>query len=207
MFIKIKKAAMFGLDARIALAIFGALSVISGAALYSAIQDSKATSSYTTVKEIIKAYESLYIDTGALSVMSANKDCYDAEDIIVSNAKAGWSGPYMSIGVDSTTIASHSLMNGINLDNDFDLILARNLKNSNWGTSGDWALNVSCKTSTDNCSLWVQLGAKDISNKLGSYLDDKFDDGVADYGNIRYGLNSASSKMYIYIKGFVINSQ
>lgn len=32
-----KKAAMFGLDARIALVIFGALSVISGAALYSAI--------------------------------------------------------------------------------------------------------------------------------------------------------------------------
>tara|TARA_Y100001960_G_scaffold319101_1_gene389950 strand:- start:3597 stop:3728 length:132 start_codon:yes stop_codon:yes gene_type:complete len=37
-----KKAAMFGLDARIALAIFGALSVISGAVLYSAIQDAKA---------------------------------------------------------------------------------------------------------------------------------------------------------------------
>lgn len=32
-----KKSAMFGLDARIALAIFGALSVITGAALYSAI--------------------------------------------------------------------------------------------------------------------------------------------------------------------------
>tara|TARA_Y100001960_G_scaffold323342_1_gene401616 strand:- start:381 stop:521 length:141 start_codon:yes stop_codon:yes gene_type:complete len=33
------KGAMFGLDARIALAIFGALSVISSAALYSAIQE------------------------------------------------------------------------------------------------------------------------------------------------------------------------
>ena len=32
--IKTKKAAMFGLDARIALAIFGALSVISGAACH-----------------------------------------------------------------------------------------------------------------------------------------------------------------------------
>ncbi len=39
----IKKAAMFGLDARIALVIFGALSVISGAALYSAIQQAKTT--------------------------------------------------------------------------------------------------------------------------------------------------------------------
>jgi hypothetical protein len=33
-----KKGAMFGLDARIALAIFGALSVISGASLYSEIK-------------------------------------------------------------------------------------------------------------------------------------------------------------------------
>tara|TARA_Y100001960_G_C14595815_1_gene788039 strand:- start:886 stop:1026 length:141 start_codon:yes stop_codon:yes gene_type:complete len=38
-----KKGAMFGIDARIALAIFGALSAISGAALYSAIQQSKVT--------------------------------------------------------------------------------------------------------------------------------------------------------------------
>ena len=35
----LNKGAMFGLDARIALAIFGALSVISGAALYSTIQE------------------------------------------------------------------------------------------------------------------------------------------------------------------------
>lgn len=42
------KGAMFGLDARIALAIFGALSVISGAALYSAIQES-STVKITTI--------------------------------------------------------------------------------------------------------------------------------------------------------------
>ena len=50
-----KKGGMFGLNARIALAIFGALSVISGAALYSAIQQSKAISVLTTAKEIGKA--------------------------------------------------------------------------------------------------------------------------------------------------------
>ncbi len=40
---QLNKGAMFGLDARIALAIFGALSVISGAALYSAIKQAKVT--------------------------------------------------------------------------------------------------------------------------------------------------------------------
>lgn len=59
-----KKGAMFGLDARISLAIFGALSVISGAALYSAIQNSKATALYVQLSELGKAWESYYIDTG-----------------------------------------------------------------------------------------------------------------------------------------------
>lgn len=59
-----KKAAMFGLDARIALAIFGALSVISGAALYSAIQDAKATALLSEMNEIGKAWESYLLDAG-----------------------------------------------------------------------------------------------------------------------------------------------
>tara|TARA_Y100001960_G_scaffold333703_1_gene440401 strand:+ start:58 stop:294 length:237 start_codon:yes stop_codon:yes gene_type:complete len=60
-----KKAAMFGLDARIALAIFGTLSVISGAALYSAIQDAKAMALLTEMREVTKAWEQFYLDTGA----------------------------------------------------------------------------------------------------------------------------------------------
>ncbi len=48
---------MFGLDARIALAIFRALSVISGAALYSAIQQSKVIAMVNQFEEIAKAYE------------------------------------------------------------------------------------------------------------------------------------------------------
>ena len=51
-----KKGAMFGLDARIALAIFGALSVISGAALYSAIQDAQATAMIVRLNEVGKAF-------------------------------------------------------------------------------------------------------------------------------------------------------
>ena len=50
-----KKGAMFGLDARIALAIFGALSVILGAALYSAIQEAKNQQIISMFSEISKA--------------------------------------------------------------------------------------------------------------------------------------------------------
>ena len=62
----INKGAMFGLDARIALAIFGALSVISGAALYSAIQNSKVTAAITEMNEVGKAWEAHYLDTGEM---------------------------------------------------------------------------------------------------------------------------------------------
>jgi hypothetical protein len=51
---------MFGLDARIALAIFGALSVISGAALYSAIQDARVTAIVITYNRVFKIFIILY---------------------------------------------------------------------------------------------------------------------------------------------------
>lgn len=53
----LRKAAMFGLDARIALAIFGALSVISGAVLYSAIKQAKTEALRQYFVELIKVSE------------------------------------------------------------------------------------------------------------------------------------------------------
>ena len=47
--------AMFGLDARIALAIFGALSVIVGATLYNTIQHTKVITLHQEFVEIEKA--------------------------------------------------------------------------------------------------------------------------------------------------------
>ena len=47
-----KKGAIFGLDERIALAIFGALSVISGSALYSAIKDAREQRVITSILEV-----------------------------------------------------------------------------------------------------------------------------------------------------------
>tara|TARA_Y100001960_G_C14719405_1_gene851536 strand:- start:93 stop:659 length:567 start_codon:yes stop_codon:yes gene_type:complete len=91
----LKKAAMFGLDARIALAIFGALSVISGAALYSAIQQSKATAVLAEFREIEKAVEQYYLDTGTIMPY------FDARDLSVLaliNEPSGvtnWNGPYL----------------------------------------------------------------------------------------------------------------
>tara|TARA_Y100001960_G_scaffold326092_1_gene409734 strand:+ start:608 stop:1177 length:570 start_codon:yes stop_codon:yes gene_type:complete len=94
-----KKAAMFGLDARIALAIFGALSVISGAALYSAIEDAKVTSIISEFNEYGKAYEQYYLDVGSVPAKP--------KDLVEDPSLAGWAGPYLSLAV--STINTDSL--------------------------------------------------------------------------------------------------
>jgi type II secretory pathway pseudopilin PulG len=100
----IKKAAMFGLDARIALAIFGALSVISGAALYSAIQKAKFTKYYVAFTELEKAFNAYVLDTGDMNFNSSNPDL----NMLYENAKGSttpvpyWNGPYLSAKYDVT---------------------------------------------------------------------------------------------------------
>lgn len=94
---KYSKGAMFGLDARIALAIFGALSVISGAALYSAIQDSKVTSIVTQMQEVAKAYEQYILDKGSEATMH---DIFARKtNVLVKNeeSESTWKGPYIGI--------------------------------------------------------------------------------------------------------------
>jgi Tfp pilus assembly protein PilE len=95
------KGAMFGLDARIALAIFGALSVISGAALYSAIQEAKITAIVTQLNELAKAYESHYIDTAehSINLAGTSQGQMGTIGMLITNIRSSsfWNGPYTSI--------------------------------------------------------------------------------------------------------------
>jgi type II secretory pathway pseudopilin PulG len=170
--IKFNKGAMFGLDARIALAIFGALSVISGAALYSAIQEAKVTAFYAQVKEIEKAFESIYIDLGTLPQHNAG-----LADVTVNylnnnldNLK-GWNGPYLQITAPLTTYVgrtSNFVFNGYRMN------YSPNIYNtcSNSTTTGGYSasklyLTVKSKNTNDNCALPWSLLKK---------IHDKYDD-------------------------------
>tara|TARA_Y100001960_G_scaffold330389_1_gene424291 strand:+ start:860 stop:1468 length:609 start_codon:yes stop_codon:yes gene_type:complete len=93
-----KKGAMFGLDARIALAIFGALSVISGAALYGAIQDAKVTRMMTDANELGKAAEAYLLDTGSYikkSVDYPGSSLHSNSLITNTESLDNWQGPYI----------------------------------------------------------------------------------------------------------------
>ncbi|HAG52317.1 MAG TPA: hypothetical protein DCL21_00850 [Alphaproteobacteria bacterium] len=95
-----KLGAMFGLDARIALAIFGALSVISGAALYTAIQEARVTALLADLNEVGKSYEQYYLDTGTDVAMS---DAYSviSKNLVVNPSVAGWKGPYLNYSIST----------------------------------------------------------------------------------------------------------
>ena len=95
-----KRGAMFGLDARIALAIFGALSVISGAALYSAIQHSKVVALITESNEIVKAIEAYRLDTG-VDLETATSLMLEMKHLWEDSGVAGWNGPYYQGSIDT----------------------------------------------------------------------------------------------------------
>tara|TARA_Y100000590_G_scaffold159270_1_gene182727 strand:- start:309 stop:896 length:588 start_codon:yes stop_codon:yes gene_type:complete len=163
-----KKGAMFGLDARIALAIFGALSVISGAALYSAIQQSKVISIVTQISEITKAYEQYYLDTGNsirksedINSSLPNKSYgLGAIDLIENSGANGWDGPYISIKkLNEMTL----LYDGIY----YTLIRA---DTGVWGSPGSSTVSCSVKTT---CNFWVQVLVKNenIAKQIDLHYD------------------------------------
>lgn len=175
-----KKGAMFGLDARIALAIFGALSVISGAALYSAIQKSKATAILTDMQEIGKAWEQYYLDTGSHIQSSSNITSgvyhrYTSE--LVKSTKPGWKGPYLPYEISATSPS-------IIVHPQFGNIQIVSAKDTQWGDDTNWYPDEVCVTDAE-CFLWVHITNVDenINKQIDIIVDglDSPKDGIFRY--------------------------
>jgi len=184
------KGAMFGLDARIALAIFGALSVISGAALYSAIQEARVTSFIVEAQEIGKAWEAYYLDTSS-DLPEASHDQYQRNtcDLIKNNASvANWKGPYLSYNTCLTSkYIKHPKYNEINI-----MTLALN---KTWGLAISYSSGY-CDDAADTCGLWLYLD--EVTDDIKQALDEKIDnsDGF-DKGKFRY--TTANNTYYLYL--------
>jgi type II secretory pathway pseudopilin PulG len=141
-----KKGAMFGLDARIALAIFGALSVISGAALYSAIENSRVTSFLVSMEEISKAIDEYFINTGSLP-LALNKSgtwmgVTSELGKIIQDTAAGWNGPYLPVEYNNSSTISVS-------EHDFTLSLHGNRSSSLLANS------MACSSAYGYCDLFL----------------------------------------------------
>tara|TARA_Y100000590_G_scaffold118187_1_gene135203 strand:+ start:687 stop:1271 length:585 start_codon:yes stop_codon:yes gene_type:complete len=182
----LNKGAMFGLDARIALAIFGALSVISGAALYSAIQDSKVTSLIASIKEQAKAFEQYYLDTVQFMPLNSTgfANAYDYQSLItnVGNVE-GWNGPYVSNDYNSTT-QKFLLPDG-------NVGLIAYFENDDWG-EGSSGADVGCG-SGELCGIFIEITTP--GDSIANAVDLKMDgEAGVQTGNVR--LHSSPSSIY-----------
>ena len=166
----IKKGAMFGLDARIALAIFGALSVISGAALYSAIQDAKVTSIIAQSEELGKAYTQYYLDTSVNMSVQANPTVVNSVNLIEDfDNNDSWNGPYLAL----EKITDHALTSPVT--NNTVAYRVGSLSDT-WGATTDFPN----PCATEPCGIWTfQRVANDT---IANAIDLKID-GTADREN------------------------
>lgn len=101
-----QSGAMFGLDARIALAIFGILSVVAGVTAINVFSQASTTAMVTEFSNIKKAYTEFHLSTGEHTTRFM--------DLIDNDTNfSGWSGPYMDIINDkSRQYGTYSFVEG-----------------------------------------------------------------------------------------------
>jgi type II secretory pathway pseudopilin PulG len=177
--IKTKRGAMFGLDARIALAIFGALSVISGAALYSAIQNAKVTALTADISEVQKALEAFYLDTGTTPSAIINGYMDLTQMIDNDDSIQGWNGPYLQFskisGMDRAI--DHPIYGSLYYIRSTDVDW---VSGNNWGAS-------KCSFKEADCYIWTLVTDVTDSPSIIKALDIQYD-GVegSSTGNFRW---------------------
>ena len=183
---------MFGLDARIALAIFGALSVISGAALYSAIQQSKFTALLVDLNEIGKAYESYLLDVGSnppfIDTINLNTAALVDGSISGSNS---WRGSYIS---GTPRKVGASVINVDLMRGSLNIVLTK-AKTGAWST---WTGGALVCTDKSECAIYARIHPVDLelAKALDEYVDGTID---AKTGKVKYEASSSYIYVYYYI--------
>lgn len=205
------KAAMFGLDARIALAIFGALSVISGAALYSIIQKIESSAIITELNEIEKAVEQYYLDTGTMIPVFTNGTIpapysYHSGALVKNIGNVNnWNGPYLPYQLKEYTNDPYGQLldypraadnKGYTPDGIISILSVNaDATWSAWWVTG----NMNGCNSGSSCYYWAILNGFE-NNDILLKIDEQFDDGVSSTGNIRINYWADSNCYTLYYK-------
>ena len=172
------------------------MSVISGAALYSAIQESKATALLTDIYEVGKAWEQYLLDTGVDlpaydSSHATGKHFRNMSGLIEDNGVVGWKGPYLSYE-KLTAYPKYLQYPGAD---GLTLISARS---TTWGDSVGWQSGF-CTSKNDKCYIWVYISQ--VEESIFKAIDERIDgsDGK-DAGDVRFQEPSdiINIKLYAY---------
>ena len=178
-----QQGAMFGLDARIALAIFGILSIVAGTALVLSLNSIRAKSLATELTETGRAVESLIGDLGTdifpsleqPSEKNAFTALFDGSVIKeTDNLRSKWLGPYIKY-----TSSRHPRY-------------------------GDMLLQPHALKHTENCSpdgdcyLWLVYSnvPHDISQELNTLLDSEHETDAATTGRLQWTNDQSADVLY-----------
>ena len=143
-----QKGAMFGLDARIALAIFGILSAGAGTMIFGIIAESRATALTRELDSVEQAYTNFVFDTGINT--STFTDLTDE-----SNSTNGWDGPYFTaISDNHVQYGTYALVEGLTTD------------------ATDPSTNA-CAAPPADCFIWVSL--TEIPDQTALDIQEKMD--------------------------------
>ena len=200
----LKKGAMFGLDARIALAIFGALSVISGAALYSAIQSAKSEQWRQYFVEVVKATEAYYLDNFKQISINSTSNYYLYTGDLFNNRESlsTWQGPYVPANSAASYFIRDNTTNSFFSDANLRIYLRQG---SDWLEMNDLTADEICVINDHDCYEWISLYSGNtatsevISNlqNIFTQLDNLVDNGDGELkGKIRYNTHGHNYLMY-----------
>lgn len=192
----LKKAAMFGLDSRITIIIFVAISSIGFASFYNAINKTTATNYITDMKFVIQAYQNFKNDTQYQLTKYSNPYYYNISELVtlaVDNNKPytkKYNGPYL----EYNTTGTNNIIEHPTLGNKVSIV-SRSFKN-NWATQAH-PDTAGC-TSTD-CFKWVVF--TEINKDLADAIDKEVDNSLnANEGIIRIKNTGTTSDVFMAIE-------
>lgn len=177
--LKSQTGALFGMDARITLAIFSGLSVIAGTAGYGYIQQTQVTSLATELTNISKAYTNFQLDT------SVNTSKFS--DLLNNDGgQLGWSGPYMIMSSPRhVSFGMYSLMYGIEM---------RKVKGKSPRP---------CVNRRDLCFVWVKLTEvpANLAASVDEHIDGSYDEkGTPESGQLLVDIDQGTDKATLYYR-------
>lgn len=172
--VKDNKGAMFGLDARLALAIFAGLSAVTTYSIINVIGDTNKATLASDMKAVAIAYENMILATGTDT--SQFSDLYENTNNIF-----GWAGPYIELDSPRhNKYGAFSLMYGDN------------------GESQSTGEPSPCKRSKP-CSVWASLDG--IPTDVAYAVDELVDGKPSDYMNGRVRIRQGQNNLdIIYYK-------
>jgi len=177
-----QRGAMFGLDARVALAIFAGLSAIAGTAVFSAVRDTRVTGVLTEFDNISKGYINFVFDTGVDIPQDPSSTAPDTDGTgpgfqnlyLDANSTLNWNGPYITIATNT-----HTAGYGV-----FALRTGR--------IDANWTPAAITAPGTGIAGIWLTLSA--IPCEIAGDLEEKIDGtgGAGNTGNFRYNAACAA---------------